>query len=127
MMNSARAIGKCQNQVPYSCANGMYRWHHTHEWALWVRVPETPAYRKGRKRPPVPEVRSPTLRRRELGALLRSLRLAQGLTVEQVAEHLLCSPSKVSRLETGQRGATLRDVRDLCRIYGVTDQAQITH
>lgn len=75
----------------------------------------------------MPEVRSPTLRRRELGARLRSLRLNQGLTVEQVAEQLLCSPSKVSRMETGQRGATLRDVRDLCRIYGVTDQAQITH
>jgi hypothetical protein len=27
-------------------------------------------------------------------------------------------------METGQRGATLRDVRDLCGIYGVTDQAQ---
>jgi transcriptional regulator with XRE-family HTH domain len=83
-----------------------------------------PAYRNGRKRPPVPEVRSPTLRRRELGALLRSLRLEQGLTVEQVAEHLLCSPSKVSRLETGHRGATPRDVRDLCALYGVTDPAQ---
>jgi transcriptional regulator with XRE-family HTH domain len=75
----------------------------------------------------VPAVRSPTLRRRELGAQLRSFRLNQGLTVEQVAEQLLCSPSKVSRMETGQRGATLRDVRDLCRIYGVTDQAQVTH
>lgn len=73
------------------------------------------------------EVRSPTLRRRELGARLRALRLGQGLTVDQVAEQLLCSPSKVSRMETGQRGATLRDVRDLCRIYGVTDQAQISH
>lgn len=72
------------------------------------------------------EVRSPTLRRRELGARLRSMRLEHGLTVEQVAEQLLCSPSKVSRMETGQRAATLRDVRDLCGIYGVTDQAEIT-
>lgn len=67
------------------------------------------------------EVRSPTLRRRELGSRLRELRLVQGLTVEQVAEHLLCSSSKVSRMETGQRGATPRDVRDLCDLYGVTD------
>lgn len=81
----------------------------------------------GRKRPPVPEVRSPTLRRRELGARLRTLRQDQGMTVEQVAEHLLCSPSKVSRMETGQRGATLRDVRDLCALYGVTDEAQVDH
>jgi transcriptional regulator with XRE-family HTH domain len=49
------------------------------------------------------------------------------MTVEQVAERLLCSPSKVSRMETGQRGATLRDVRDLCELYGVTDQAQVDH
>jgi hypothetical protein len=46
------------------------------------------------------------------------------MTVEQVAEHLLCSPSKVSRMETGQRGATQRDVRDLCDLYGVTDPAE---
>lgn len=72
----------------------------------------------------MPEVRSPTLRRRELGARLRTLRQDQGMTVEQVAEHLLCSPSKVSRMETGQRGATLRDVRDLCELYGVTDETK---
>ncbi len=68
----------------------------------------------------MPELRSPTIRRRELGALLRSLRLERGLTVEQVATRLLCSPSKVSRMETGHRGATARDVRDLCDLYGVT-------
>jgi transcriptional regulator with XRE-family HTH domain len=72
----------------------------------------------------VPDVRSPTLRRRELGARLRSMRLGHGLTVEQVADQLLCSPSKVSRMETGQRSATPRDVRDLCGLYGVTDAAE---
>jgi transcriptional regulator with XRE-family HTH domain len=66
---------------------------------------------------------SPTLRRRELGTLLRALRNARGLTVEQVAGELLCSPSKVSRMETGQRGATARDIRDLCELYEVTDPA----
>jgi transcriptional regulator with XRE-family HTH domain len=75
----------------------------------------------------VPEVRSPTLRRRELGARLRALRLERAMTVDRVAELLLCSPSKVSRMETGQRGATLRDVRDLCRIYEVTDASQVEH
>jgi transcriptional regulator with XRE-family HTH domain len=69
----------------------------------------------------VPEVRSPTVRRRELGALLRALRNEKGLTVEQVAERLLCSPSKVSRMETGHGTATPRDIRDLCDLYGVTD------
>jgi transcriptional regulator with XRE-family HTH domain len=72
----------------------------------------------------VPEVRSPTVRRRELGALLRALRNQQGLTVEQAAEQLLCSPSKVSRMETGHGAASPRDIRDLCDLYGVTDQAE---
>lgn len=76
----------------------------------------------------MPEARgftgSPTVRRRELGALLRALRTERGLTVDQVAAELLCSPSKVSRMETGQRGATARDIRDLCQIYGVTDPGQ---
>jgi transcriptional regulator with XRE-family HTH domain len=72
----------------------------------------------------VAEVRSPTVRRRELGMLLRELRNERGFTVEQVSERLLCSPSKVSRMETGHRGATLRDVRDLCDLYEVTDQAK---
>ena len=72
----------------------------------------------------MPEVRSPTVRRRELGALLRALRNEKGLTVEQVAERLLCSPSKVSRMETGHGIATPRDIRDLCDLYDVADQAE---
>jgi transcriptional regulator with XRE-family HTH domain len=72
----------------------------------------------------VPEVRSPTVRRRELGALLRVLRNQNGLTVEQAAERLMFSMSKLSRMETGHGVATLRDVRDLCDLYGVTDEAE---
>jgi transcriptional regulator with XRE-family HTH domain len=72
----------------------------------------------------VPEVRSPTVRRRELGAILRALRNAKGLTVEQVADRLLCSPSKVSRMETGHGIATPRDIRDLCDLYEVADEAE---
>lgn len=63
---------------------------------------------------------SPTVRRRELGALLRGLREERRFSVKQVTEHLMCSASKISRLETGERGATLRDVRDLCDLYDVT-------
>ena len=72
------------------------------------------------------ETRSPVLRRRELGAKLRGLRTEAGMTVEQVAENLLCSPSKVSRLETGHRSASARDIRDLCDLYRV-DPAQREH
>jgi len=67
---------------------------------------------------------SPTVRRRELGALLRRLRKEKDLAVDQVTAYLECSASKISRIETGQRGATPRDVRDLCDLYGVTDEAE---
>jgi transcriptional regulator with XRE-family HTH domain len=72
----------------------------------------------------VPEAPSATVRRRQLGALLRARRLELGFTVEQVAERLLCSSSKVSRMETGDRGATARDIRDLCDIYEIADDAE---
>ena len=65
---------------------------------------------------------SPTIRQRELGMRLREFRTAKGMTVEEVAKELLCSPTKVSRAETGARRATLRDVRDLCQIYGVDSE-----
>jgi transcriptional regulator with XRE-family HTH domain len=73
------------------------------------------------------DVGSPTVRRRELGALLRAMRTEAGLTVEQVADALLVSPSKVSRLETGHRGASPRDIRDLCNLYEVTDPIRREH
>lgn len=66
---------------------------------------------------------SPTVRQRELGKRLRDLRNQHGLTVEDVAEKLLCSATKISRLETGARRPSLRDVRDLCGLYGVDEAA----
>ena len=65
---------------------------------------------------------SPTVRQRELGARLRQLRTERGMPVEDVAERLLCSATKVSRVETGARRPSLRDVRDLCGIYGVDER-----
>jgi transcriptional regulator with XRE-family HTH domain len=62
---------------------------------------------------------SPTVRQRELGKRLRELRIQHGLTVEDVAEKLLCSATKISRLETGARRPSLRDVRDLSELYDV--------
>lgn len=64
---------------------------------------------------------SPTVRRRELGALLKALRTERGWTAEHVGERLRFSPSKMSRLETGHRGASPRDIKDLCDLYGVDD------
>lgn len=64
---------------------------------------------------------SPTLRQRELGMRLRRLRTDLNLTVEDVATKLLCSPAKISRIETAARRPVLRDVRDLCDLYSVND------
>jgi transcriptional regulator with XRE-family HTH domain len=60
---------------------------------------------------------SPVARQRELGTRLRALRTERGMTVEEVAAELLCSTTKISRLETAARRPSLRDVRDLCVLY----------
>jgi transcriptional regulator with XRE-family HTH domain len=73
----------------------------------------------------VPEVsvnqrRSPTIRRRRLGTELRRLREQAHVTIDVVADRLGCSPSKVSRIETGHTGATPRDVKDMLDFYGIS-------
>jgi hypothetical protein len=45
--------------------------------------------------------------------------VGRGLTVERVAAQLLCSATKISRTETSGRRVSLRDVRDLCRLYRI--------
>jgi transcriptional regulator with XRE-family HTH domain len=64
---------------------------------------------------------SPTVRQRELGLRLRKTRTGLGLTVEDVARKLMCSPAKVSRMETGARRPILRDVRELCSLYSLDE------
>ena len=68
---------------------------------------------------------NPTVRRRRLGAELRRLREQKGMTAEDVAQQLLVSQSKISRLENGRRSISQRDVRDLCTVYGVVDDALV--
>ncbi len=41
------------------------------------------------------------------------------MTIEEVAERLECSSSKISRIETGRVNATARDVRDIIDIYDI--------
>ena len=65
---------------------------------------------------------SPVARQRELGTRLRALRIERGMTVEEVAAELLCSTTKISRLETAARRPSLRDVRDLCVLYQLDGQ-----
>ena len=65
---------------------------------------------------------NPTVRRRRLGQELRRLRELKNMTAEEVADRLLVSQSKISRLENGRRSISQRDVRDLCGVYEVEDK-----
>jgi transcriptional regulator with XRE-family HTH domain len=64
---------------------------------------------------------SATVRRRRLGAQLRQFRESAGLTIEQVAEHMGCSASKISRLETGLIGSSPHDVRQILTLLRVDE------
>jgi len=66
-------------------------------------------------------IRGPAVPRRRLGAELRRLREEAGLLIEDVAEALECSTSKISRLENGKGIPKTRDVRDMLTRYGVVD------
>jgi transcriptional regulator with XRE-family HTH domain len=65
---------------------------------------------------------SPIGQMRRLGLMLRKMREHKGLTLEQVADLMECSQSKISRIETGHSSVNTRDVRDLLGIYGVTGE-----
>ena len=61
------------------------------------------------------------VRRRRLGAELRTLRDQAGLTGEQVIERVgWASASKLSRIENGRTRPDLSDIFDLLDLYGVT-------
>lgn len=60
----------------------------------------------------------PVVIRRRLGFVLKQLRGQQGMLLDVVARQLEISPSKLSRIETGQVEPKIRDVRDLLEIYG---------
>ncbi|WP_432091902.1 helix-turn-helix domain-containing protein [Streptomyces sp. NRRL F-5630] len=64
------------------------------------------------------ESATPALCRLQLGRELRQLRQEAGLTSTQVVRTLMCSPSKLTRLETGENAVVEpADVMALCEIY----------
>lgn len=64
-------------------------------------------------------IQGPVLPRKRIAAELKRLREEAGLTLEQVAEALLVSTSKLSRLENAQGSPQARDVRDLINYYKI--------
>ncbi len=75
----------------------------------------------------------PTVLRILLGAQLRRLREAVGISREDAGYHIRASGSKISRMELGRVSFKERDVTDLLEFYGVTDPGereklvQLTH
>lgn len=67
----------------------------------------------------VPRFTPPTPRSRRLGRELRALRTGAKLTLEQVGERLQSSPSRISRVESGEIKARPGDVMELLDLYGV--------
>ncbi len=67
----------------------------------------------------MPELGSPSVRRRRLAAELRRLREERSLTGEDVAESLGWSASKLSRIELSRTGIKPADLNRLLTEYGV--------
>ena len=67
---------------------------------------------------------TPPMRRRLLGAALRKYRENLGYGLDEAARILECDRSKISRIETGQRGIRAKELRELLTEYGVPDGEQ---
>lgn len=65
-------------------------------------------------------------RRTLVGTMLRQYREARGFDLREAARILSCDPSKVSRIETGERGIRDEDLSKLLREYGVAGAARDT-
>jgi transcriptional regulator with XRE-family HTH domain len=74
--------------------------------------------------PSAPGATTPTVLRIALGAELRQLREARGISREDAGDVIRGSDAKISRMELGRVGLKERDVRDLLTLYGVTDPAE---
>ena len=64
------------------------------------------------------------LRQRLIGATLRRYREDAGYDLQDAARTLGCDRSKVSRIETGERGIRLAELRELLSEYGADEPAR---
>ncbi|MFJ4711791.1 helix-turn-helix domain-containing protein [Streptomyces sp. NPDC088785] len=68
---------------------------------------------------------SAALQRLRLRTELRRARLAAELTQREVAKSMEWSPSKLIRIEAGEVGVSVNDLRPLLAAYGITDRRKI--
>jgi len=66
----------------------------------------------------------PPVRRRLVGSALRRYRESVGYALDDAAKVLECDRSKISRIETGQRGIRPKELRELLAEYGVREAEQ---
>jgi len=69
-------------------------------------------------------VPAPPVRRRLVGRALRTHRERLGFTLEDAARLLECDRSKISRIETGQRGIRPKELRELLADYRAGEDQQ---
>jgi transcriptional regulator with XRE-family HTH domain len=74
----------------------------------------------------MPTSNDPTATRRVLMAELRAARGDAGLTREEVVRSLQWSLSKLVRIETGDQGVSVTDLRAMLSLYGIADETRIT-
>ncbi|MGH3794812.1 MAG: helix-turn-helix domain-containing protein [Pseudonocardiaceae bacterium] len=67
----------------------------------------------------------PTLRKRQLGMDLRRLRDAAGLTREDAAAEIACSPTKITHLESGRNSPRKAELKVLLQLYGAGAEEHI--
>jgi transcriptional regulator with XRE-family HTH domain len=71
------------------------------------------------------EMSSPSVARRQLSAQMRAKRLNAGMTIEQAADALEWSNTKISNIETGRsKKPAVTDIRVLLGLYGVQDERE---
>jgi transcriptional regulator with XRE-family HTH domain len=66
----------------------------------------------------------PTVLRLLLGAQLRRLREASGISAQEAAQAIRGSESKISRIELGRNPVREIDIADLLALYGLSDKAE---
>jgi hypothetical protein len=67
----------------------------------------------------------PTVGRMLIGSTLRRLRTEKGITRDEAGDAIRASAWKIHRMENGQVGFKDRDLVDLLRLYGITDEEEI--